>query len=142
MISNRTFRFTAFAGILAAAAVAPLSAQALGFGQMRVTSNSGQPLRAEVDISVADRREAIDVVVRNASADDYEKQGLGARGPIAGLTVTLERRGKNVVAVLKTREAVNETHVYVLLEGTTGNGRFLRTYPVLLDVEALQKKPV
>ena len=126
MISNRTFRFTAFAGILAAAAVAPLSAQALGFGQMRV----------------ADRREAIDVVVRNASADDYEKQGLGARGPIAGLTVTLERRGKNVVAVLKTREAVNETHVYVLLEGTTGNGRFLRTYPVLLDVEALQKKPV
>lgn len=142
MNANRTFRFAAIAGILAAAAVAPLTAQALGFGQMRVTSNSGQPLRAEVDISLADRREALDVVVRNASADDYEKQGLGARGAIAGLTVTLERRGKKVVAVLKTREAVNATHAYVLLEGTAGNGRVLRSYPVLLNVGALQKNPV
>lgn len=136
-----TFRLTALAGLLAIAALAPLSASALGLGSIRVSSPAGQPLKAEVDLVIDNRREALDVVIRNGSAEEYERQGLGPRGALAGLRVAVQQRGKKYVAVLTTREPLNDPYAYIVLEGSAGNGHVMRSYPVLLRVESLGQAP-
>lgn len=139
--NTESLRFTTLAGLIALCVLAPLSAQAIGLGPLRVLSQSGQPLRAEVELSLADRKEASDVTVRNASAEEYARQGFGARGPLATMRVVIEQRGDKRVAVLSTTQPLNDTYTNIILEGSSGSGSALRSYPILLTVAALNEKP-
>ena len=135
------FSLTTLAGFLAIAALAPMSANALGLGDIRVSSPSGQPLKAEVDLVIDNRQEALNLVIRNGSAEDYAREGLGPRGALASLRVAVQQRGKKYVAVLTTREPMNDAFAYIVLEGSAGNGHVMRSYPVLLRVESLGQLP-
>lgn len=130
------FRLTAIAGFFLAFSIIPVSANALGFGNLRVFSSIGQPLKAEVDLILKDAHEANEMALYVASAEEYINQGLGSRGDISGLTFDIQKSGNSYVALLSTRDALHEPYTYVVLEGSSGNGRTIRTYPVLLNFEA------
>jgi Tfp pilus assembly protein FimV len=130
-VRHLTASISAAFGIAALSAF-PGSAQALGLGQFSLKSGLGQPLHAEVEVFVSDKREAESVTVRPAQPSEYSRQGIAYPSALSTLTVTLSKRGDQIFAVLKTDAAVDEPNFQVMLDGEAGMGRIRRTYAALL----------
>ena len=94
----------AVAGLLS---IAPLSAHALGFGQVRVQSDLGQPLRAEVDLHLGDRESLDEIVIRHASVADYERQAVAYNSLLSGVRVSVQSRNGKPMAVLTSASPVS-----------------------------------
>ncbi|MCZ2496020.1 hypothetical protein GN316_04555 [Xylophilus sp. Kf1] len=115
-------------------ALATGQAQALTLGGMTVQSNLGEPLRAQVQVSDLTAAESASLSVQGASPAAFQAAGIEYSAALAGMQVTVERRGGSqaVVRITGNRPA-NEPFVEVLLEATWAGGRLSRNYTVLLD---------
>jgi len=109
-------------------------AQALTLGGMTVQSNLGEPLRAQIQVSDLTPSEAASLTVQSASPAAFQAAGIEYSAALAGMQVTVERRGGNqaVVRIAGNRPA-NEPFVEVLLEASWAGGRLSRNYTLLLD---------
>lgn len=134
-------RLRALAATLAVAGLGcslPMSAHALGFGTMRVLSEVGSPLRAEVELKLTDRETSEDVKVRPAATAEYERQGVPFQGILEGLRVQLETRGKRAVAVITTLAPVQEPVLHFVLQSDSVQGRMVRAFTLAMPTTALQ----
>ena len=118
-----------------ALAVASLPVLALGLGQIKVLSPTGQPLVAEIPVISSDPSELQQLQARLASPETFRRIGLEPpQGAVANLqfAVALDAEGNPVVRVTSP-VAIDQPLLTFLLEVDWGQGRLVREYSVLVD---------
>jgi pilus assembly protein FimV len=111
------------------------AAMALGLGEIRVKSQPGQPLVAEIPVISNEPGELEQLQARLASPVTFERVGLARpEGLVSGLNfaVALNDEGKPVIRVTST-EPVQVAAVNFLIEVDWGQGRLVREYSALVN---------
>lgn len=92
----------------------------------------GEPLRAEIDLSVSPE-ELDSLSPRLAAAEDYAAAGLTYNAALNGarLVVKYRENGRRVIDLVSTR-SVNEPAIALIVELQVRSGRITRAYNVLL----------
>jgi pilus assembly protein FimV len=137
-------RITISVLLAVAALMSPLSAWALGLGQIRVLSQRDQPLLAEIPIISNDPAELEALQARLASPDTFARIGLAPpQGIVSDLqfAVALDARGRPVVRVTSAAP-VQQPLLTFLVEVDWGQGRLVREYSALLDTPQTAAAPV
>ena len=123
------------------AALLPCVAGAAGMGRLNVLSSLGQPLVAEIDLSVS-KEELGSLSARLASSDAYRTANLQYNLSMTGARITIERRpnGQSFLRIVSNR-AVTEPFIDLLVELTWASGRLSREYTALLDPPGVPAAP-
>lgn len=111
------------------------AAFALGLGEIRVKSQPGQPLLAEIPIISTEPGELEQLQARLASPATFDRVGLPRpQGLVSGLNfaVALSDDGRAVIRVTSA-EPVQVAAVNFLVEVDWGQGRLVREYSALVD---------
>lgn len=111
------------------------AAMALGLGEIRVKSQPGQPLVAEIPVISNEPGELEQLQARLASPITFERVGLARpEGLVSGLdfAVAISDEGKPVIRVTSS-EPVQVAAVNFLIEVDWGQGRLVREYSALVD---------
>jgi pilus assembly protein FimV len=111
------------------------AAFALGLGEIRVKSQPGQPLLAEIPIISNEPGELEQLQARLASPATFDRVGLPRpQGLVSGLNfaVALSDDGRAVIRVTSA-EPVQVAAVNFLVEVDWGQGRLVREYSALVD---------
>jgi len=124
------------------------TAGAASLGRLAVLSAIGEPLRAEIELSVSPE-ELDSASPRLASIDDYAAAGLTYNPALNGarLSVQYRENGRRVIHLM-TMRPVNEPVIALMVEVTMRGGRTTRAYNVLLGpatdapVRAVASAPV
>jgi hypothetical protein len=108
------------------------TAGAASLGRLAVLSAIGEPLRAEIDLSVSPE-ELDSLSPRLAAAEDYAAAGLTYNAALNGarLVVKYRENGRRVIDLVSTR-SVNEPAIALIVELHVRSGRITRAYNVLL----------
>jgi pilus assembly protein FimV len=115
------------------AAILPCIAGAAGLGRLTVMTSIGQPLVAEIDLSVT-REELGSLSARLALPDAYQRANLQYNTALTGARLTIETRSAGQPFLkLETTRPVTEPFIDVLVELTWSSGRLSREYTALLD---------
>ena len=126
----------AFRGLVGLALLlASSAALALGLGEIRVKSQPGQPLLAEIPIISNEPGELEQLQARLASPATFDRVGLPRpQGLVSGLNfaVALSDDGRAVIRVTSA-EPVQVAAVNFLVEVDWGQGRLVREYSALVD---------
>ena len=111
------------------------SAGAASLGRLAVLSAIGEPLRAEIELSVS-AEELETATPRFAPADTYAPAGLQYNPALNGARLAIQYRsnGRRVIDIVTTRP-VNEPSIPLLVELEVRGGRIVRGYHVLLGVQ-------
>ena len=114
-------------------ALLPCVAGAAGMGRLNVLSTIGQPLMAEIELSVT-KEELSSLDARLALPDAYQQANLQYNIALTGARVTIEKRpnGTPYLRVVSTRP-VSEPFIDVVVHLTWSAGRLSREYTALLD---------
>ena len=114
-------------------ALMPCVAGAAGMGRLNVLSTIGQPLMAEIELSVS-KEELSSLDARLALPDAYQQANLQYNIALTGARVTIEKRpnGTPYLRIVSTRP-VSEPFIDVLVHLTWSAGRLSREYTALLD---------
>lgn len=137
-------RITVSALLAVAALASPLSAWALGLGQMEVKSRRDEPLLAEIPIVSNDPAELEALQARLASPDTFRRIGLAQpTGIVSDLqfAVAVDARGRPVVRVTSAAP-VQQPLLTFLVEVDWGQGRLVREYSALIDAPQTAAAPV
>lgn len=111
----------------------PVLASAAGIGKINVKSALGEPLKAEVEVFVADSNELDLAVARLGSAQDYADAGI-ADSYITGVSANIVKKSNGRYAIeLAGNQAVNEPYLELLVKLDTKTSNLMRQYTVLLD---------
>ena len=111
------------------------AALALGLGEIRVKSQPGQPLVAEIPVISNEPGELEQLRAQLASPATFERVGLARpTGLISGLdfAIALSDEGKPIIRVTST-EPVRVDAVNFLIEVDWGQGRLVREYSALVN---------
>ncbi len=136
-------RITVSVLLAVAAVLSPLSAWALGLGQINVISQRDQPLLAEIPIISSDTSELEALQARLASPETFARIGLSPpEGIVSDLqfSVALDARGRPVIRVTSAAP-VQQSLLTFLVEVDWGNGRLVREYSALLDTPQTAAAP-
>lgn len=137
-------RITVSVLLAVAALVSPLSAWALGLGQIKVLSQRDQPLLAEIPVISNDSTELEALQARLASPETFARIGLSPpQGIVSDLqfSVALDARGRPVIRVTSA-VPVQQPLLTFLLEVDWGQGKLVREYSALLDTPQTAAAPV
>ncbi len=132
-------KFSAVIAMLAL--LVPLSADALGLGQLRVNSALTEPLDAEIVLLSVGQDEADSITARLASAEAFTQVGLERPFSLSALQFAVERKadGQAIVRVT-TEQPIREPFLSFLVEVDWPRGRLLREYTALLDPPTTAEK--
>jgi pilus assembly protein FimV len=136
-------RITVSVLLAVAAFLSPLSAWALGLGQINVISQRDQPLLAEIPIISSDTSELEALQARLASPETFARIGLSPpEGIVSDLqfSVALDARGRPVIRVTSAAP-VQQSLLTFLVEVDWGKGRLVREYSALLDTPQTAAAP-
>jgi pilus assembly protein FimV len=137
-------RSTVSALLAVAALLSPLSAWALGLGQMEVRSQRDEPLLAEIPIISSDPAELEALQARLASPETFARIGLAPPSGIVTdlqFNVALDARGRPVIRVTSA-VPVQQPLLTFLVEVDWGQGRLVREYSALIDTPQTAAAPV
>ncbi|MBI2509799.1 MAG: hypothetical protein HYV99_07515, partial [Betaproteobacteria bacterium] len=84
------------------AALLPCIAGAAGMGRLNVLSALGQPLNAEIELTVT-REERSALSVRLATPDAYRQANLQYNAVLPGARLSIERRGEQAFVKITSR---------------------------------------
>jgi len=114
-------------------ALLPCVAGAAGMGKISVLSTIGQPLIAEIELSVS-AEELSSLDVRLAVPDAYQQANLQYNTALTGARATIEKRpnGTHFIRIV-TKRPVTEPFIDLLVQLTWTAGRLSREYTALLD---------
>ena len=131
---------------LAAALLAlPLSASAIGVGNIDILSHLNQPLLARISI-LASPKEGIrsqDLEVRIASREKHTKYGLEYPQALKSASFTIQPQpGGNYLVRATTSQPIKEPLINFLLEVNWKNGRLFKEVALFLDPPGYQQLPV
>lgn len=136
-------RITVSVLLAVAAWLSPLSAWALGLGQIQVLSQRDQPLLAEIPVISNDSSELEALQARLAAPETFARVGLSPpQGIVSDLqfSVALDARGRPVIRVTSAAP-VQQSLLTFLIEVDWGQGRLVREYSALLDTPQTAAAP-
>ncbi len=114
--------------------IATTDTSALGLGRLNVTTSLGQPLVAEVDLSVTQGDDLDSIRANVASPAIYRNANVEYQGILQTIRVqTLRRANGQPYLRLTSTQAVNDPYLDVLIEVNSNSGRLVREFVVLLD---------
>ncbi|PLP99064.1 FimV/HubP family polar landmark protein [Cupriavidus pauculus] len=127
-------RWSTLAITAAGLLLAQPAAYAAGFGQLRVQSNLGQPLQAEIDITGVTPEEADSLAVKLAAPGAYSRAGLTYLSAIASVKLDVQKRPNGTyVATVRSNQPLSEPFVDILVDMSWSSGKITRAYTFLLD---------
>jgi len=113
---------------------APAAVQAFGLGKIELQSALNEPLKAEIPVTALKAGEAGNLAVRLASSSEFEKAGLDRNFILTDFSFeVVKQSASDVVIKVTSTKTVREPLLELLLTATTGKGRLIREYTILLD---------
>ncbi len=127
--------------LLALPALVPSTAQALGLGDIHLTSTLDAPLSADIDVVDANADDLSTLKATLASRDTFTHFGADYPGFLGTLTFTAQRTsdGRSVIHVSSSGVA-DEPFATLLVEADWARGHVVREYTVLLDPPVFNSK--
>jgi pilus assembly protein FimV len=127
---NKTFASLAVASALGLLTPA---AHAFGLGKLELHSALNDPFKAEIAVTALQGEEIDNLQVKLASNQEFEKAGLERNFVLMGLEFdVIQEQGVTYISVSSERP-IKEPLLDFLVIATTGEGRLIREYTVLLD---------
>ena len=119
---------------LASLAIFPAAAFALGLGDVRLLSQLNAPLDAEIEVLGATPEEMATLKAQIASRELFAEKGLDFPPALGSVTLTTERAsdGREIIR-LRSKEAITEPFLTLLVEVNSQRSRLVREYTMLLD---------
>lgn len=117
-----------------AMATGSMSAQALSLGRFQVLSSLGEPLRAEVEISLASAEESQGLRAQIAPLRNFQQAGMEFNPSLEGVSASIDNRNGRWFIVLQGRKPMQDTFVDLILETQWSTGRLVRNYALLLNL--------
>ena len=114
------------------------NAHATGLGRLTVLSALGQPLRAEIELTSANKDEVGSLVPKLASIEAFKQASIDFNPALLSMRFSVESRGAGYVIRVTSTQAMNEPFVDLLLEMNSSSGKLLREYTFLLDPAELR----
>lgn len=111
----------------------PLTSSAFGLGQITLHSALNEPFKAEIEVNALREDERDNLQVRLASNQDFERAGLERNYLLTQLRFEVIDEGAVTRVLISSDIPIKEPFLGFLLSATTGQGRLLREYTVLLD---------
>jgi pilus assembly protein FimV len=111
----------------------PLSAQALGFGNIKLDSALNQPLDARIDLLSPTSADIQSLKVSLASEGAFARAGIDRPHYLSGLVFKVVDSDGEPYIQVTSKESIREPFLNFLLEFNWDNGRMLREYTMLLD---------
>ena len=107
---------------------------AVDFGQVRVMSNLGQPLRAEIPVRGATPAELQNLTAKLASGDEYERAGItGGRTKVPlSFNVVTGAGGRHFIRITSA-VPVDDPYLDLLLDVNAAAGKSVHEFAILLD---------
>lgn len=112
---------------------APLPVHAFGLGQITLQSALNEPFRAEIAVNALRDDERGNLEVRLASTQDFERAGLDRSFLLTQLNFEVVEDATSTRILVTSDVPIKEPFLGFLLAATTGQGKMLREYTVLLD---------
>lgn len=127
---NRLFKLP----LLIALTLGSTQLLAVDFGQVRVLSNLGQPLRAEIPVRGASPAELQKLTAKLASGAEYERAGITGGRTKVPLTfnVVTGAGGGHFIRITSTAP-VDDPYLDLLLDVNTAAGKSVHEFAILLD---------
>ena len=121
--------------------IVPISAQALGFGNIKLHSALNDPLDAEIELVSPTEDDIANLKVSLASSDAFQRAGIERHSLLNQLRFAVKQHDNGTYYIhITTPVPVREPFLNFLLEMDWQNGRMLREYTMLLDPPGLIKK--
>lgn len=109
-------------------------ANATGLGGIEVSSNLGQPLRAEIELVSVDKADRTSIVAKLAATDAFKRAGIEYPYALPRLKFDIVERDTNQPRIrITSTQPINEPFVTLLVEVVWSSGKLLREYTFLLD---------
>ena len=109
-------------------------ANATGLGGISVSSNLGQPLRAEIELVSVDKADRSSIAAKLAVADAFKRAGLEYPYALPRLKFDIVARDTDQPRIrITSTQPINEPFVTLLVEVVWSSGKLLREYTFLLD---------
>ncbi|WP_067520882.1 FimV/HubP family polar landmark protein [Endozoicomonas ascidiicola] len=120
-----------------AGSIAPLSASALGMGEVKLYSSLNQPLMAEIELTQVRELTRNEILSNLASKVDFQRAGIERPFMLSGLKFRTEvgPNGNGIIKVTSTKP-IHEPFLNFLVEVHWPSGRLLKEYTLLLDPPA------
>ncbi len=115
----------------------PMSALALGLGDINVRSGLNQPLEAEIPLLSVASDEIDTLNVGLASPEAFQQAGVERPFHLTQLRFKIEQRGGKPFIHAYSLEPVKEPYLQYLLEVNWRGGRLMKEFTVLLDPPTL-----
>lgn len=129
-------KYKMFASLAVASALGillPFQTHAFGLGKLELSSALNEPFKGEISVTALQANELEALEVRLASNQDFDKAGLERTFLLTQLQFeVIERQGQARI-LITSKQAVKEPFLDFLVTATTGEGRLIREYTVLLD---------
>ncbi|MBE0439243.1 MAG: hypothetical protein IBX57_05615 [Gammaproteobacteria bacterium] len=125
---------TSLAVMTALGVFLPMSnSHAFGLGKIELSSALNQPFRAQIPVTALREDEKGNLQVQLASASEFERAGLERSFYLTQFEFTVVENNGTTSIDIRSKDAVKEPFIDLLLTATAGNGRLIREYTVLLD---------
>lgn len=111
----------------------PLPGHAFGLGQITLYSALNEPFRAEIEVNALQDDEQGNLEVRLGSSQDFERAGLERSFLLTQLNFEVIEESDSTRILVTSDIPIKEPFLGFLLAATTGQGKLLREYMVLLD---------
>ena len=118
---------------LAAFAILPVQAYALGIGKLTMHSALDEPLNATIELTAATATELQSLEVSLGSAGVFNMAGIDRNEQLKSINFTLvKENGKDLIR-LKTEQPFRDPFLHFIINAAWANGSMLREYTALLD---------
>ena len=124
------------AAVLLLAGLLPLTAGALGLGEITLRSALNQPFVADLPVALDSSDNLNELSVQLASGATFERFGLDRPRFLDDLRFSVKQEGSRAVVRVTSTQPISEPFMSLLLDVSWPQGRLLREYTVLLDPPA------
>jgi pilus assembly protein FimV len=129
-----TRTFASVAVMAAWGLLAPMQVSAFGLGKLELSSALNEPFKAEIAITALKGDDANNLQVRLASSKEFEQAGIERNFLLTQLKFDVVEKSGHVKIVISSQQPIREPFIdFLLTATTTGSGRLIREYTVLLD---------
>ena len=118
------------------------AAQALGLGDITVTSSLNQPFEATIELRNVGSLERNEILANLASADDFERIGVERFFFLSDLSIETDLSGAEPVVRVRSNQPMTEPFVNFVVEVLWPSGRLLKEFTVLLDPPTYAARPI
>jgi len=125
--------FASVAVMTALGLLGPIQAHAFGLGKIELSSSLNEPFKAQIAVTALRDSDEGQLQVQLASNEEFEKAGIKRTFLLTQFSFEIIEKNGETNIKISSSQPVKEPFIDLLLVATTGNGRLIREYTVLLD---------